>query len=184
MADCFGLVKAQLSKGNKIPSLGRVFNTYDSAGARRVDSQEFFVGLNDSGVTLSKEERDALFAELDTNGDGNVNYDKFLCAVRGEPNKARCDVIAAAFAKFDIQGCGVVKASDLKAAANLSSHPRVTSGEITEDEAFLEFLTNFGDKNNDGCITRIEWCDYYAAISDQISDDAHFCNLMSNNWCL
>ena len=35
-------------------------------------------------------------------------------------------------------------------------HPKVISGEITEDEAFLEFLANFGDKNNDGKITIVD----------------------------
>ena len=121
---------------------------------------------------------------MDTNGDGNVNYDKFLYAIRGEMNKTRMDVVAAAFCKFDKMANGLVKASDLRVAINVKNHPKVVSGDITEDEAFLEFLTNFGDKNNDGCITSIEWNDYYAAVSSMIPDDQHFCNLMSVNWCL
>lgn len=55
-----------------------------------------------------------------------------------------------AFAKFDLDGAGTITASDLQVAYNVSSHPKVISGEITEDEAFLEFLSNFGDKNDDG----------------------------------
>ena len=153
MADVLEKVKSQLAAAGKIQCLGRVFNTYDSAGARRVDAQEFFVGINDCGVILSKEETDTILACLDTNGDGNVNYDDFLKAIRGEMNKARCDVVNAAFAKFDTEGCGSVKASDLRVAINVKNHPKVVSGDITEDEAFLEFLTNFGDKNNDGRIT-------------------------------
>ena len=153
MAEVVEKVKGQLGAGNKIQSLGRVFHTYDSAGARRVDAQEFFVGLNDNGVRLSKDETDALLKHLDTNGDGNVNYDMFLTGLRGEMNKERCDIVAASFAKFDTLGCGMVKASDLRVCANVKGHPRVVSGDITEDEAFLEFLTNFGDKNNNGCIT-------------------------------
>ena len=184
MAEVLGKVKAQLGDANKIQCLGRVFNTYDSAGARRVDAQEFFVGLNDNGVSLSKEETQALLAVLDTNGDGNVNYDDFLVGVRGSMNKTRADIVNAAFTKFDTEQCGAVKASDLRVAANCSSHPRVVSGDITEDEAFLEFLTNFGDKSNDGRITHIEWCDYYAAVSAKVSDDDHFLKLMSQNWSL
>ena len=102
---------------------------------------------------------------LDDNGDGNVNYDMFLSAIRGELNKERADVVHAAFVKFDAEGLAKIKASDLRAAACVSSHPRVVSGEITEDEAFLEFLTNFGDKNGDGCISLVEWVDYYSAVS-------------------
>lgn len=177
-------VKQQLRDGHKIPSLGRVFNTYDSAGARRVDAQEFFVGVNDCGVSLSKDETAALLAILDTNGDGNVNYDDFLRAIRGELSKERADVVHAAFIKFDSEGCYKVKASDLRAAACVSSHPRVVSGDITEDEAFLEFLTNFGDKHGDGCITLVEWIDYYSAVSAEVQNDDHFCKLVKAYWNL
>ena len=79
-------VKGQLIAAQKIQCLGRVFNTYEKAGCRRVDAQEFFVGLNDSGVILTKEETEKLLAGLDTNGDGNVNYDQFLTTIRGEMN--------------------------------------------------------------------------------------------------
>jgi len=177
-------VKGQLNDGGNVACLGKVFNTYDSAGARRVDAQEFFVGLNDCGVSISKEETEVLMASLDTNGDGNVNYDQFLVGVRGEPSKVRADIIGAAFAKFDSEGVGSVKASDLKVAAVVSSHPKVVSGDLTEDEAFLEFLSNFGDKSNDGRISVIEWVDYYSAVSAAVADDQHFVNLMKSYWDL
>jgi hypothetical protein len=44
-------------------------------------------------------------------------------------------------------------------AANL--HPRVISGELSQDEVFLEFLTHFSDRNRDGKIHRDEWNAYY-----------------------
>jgi calcyphosin len=72
----------------------------------------------------------------------------------------------------------------LQCAYDVKSHPKVISGEITEDEAFLEFLSNFGDKNNDGSITKTEWNDYYAAVSSSIDNDQHFCDLMINCWKL
>ena len=135
-------------------------------------------------MNLSKEETEVLLASLDTNGDGNVNYDQFLCGVRGELSKVRSDVVNAAFAKFDAAGYGMVKASDLKVEASVKSHPKVIAGDLTEDEAFLEFLTNFGDKNNDGQITLIEWVDYYSAISSVVASDEHFINLMNTYWNL
>jgi len=179
-------VKDQLaSRGAKtIRGLGRVFNTYDSAGARRVDAQEFFVGLNDSGCGLSKEETDALLAHLDTNQDGNVDFDEFLRGIRGSPNATRQGCVDAAFSKFDVNGSGCVTASDLRVAYNAAAHPKVISGDITEDEAFLEFLSNFGDKNNDGQITVTEWNDYYSAVSASIDNDQHFTDLMKNAWGL
>ena len=58
------------------------------------------------------------------------------------------------FALFDKDGSGFINSKDLQGVFNLSFNPKVASGELTEDEAFLEFLSSFGDKNNDGTITK------------------------------
>lgn len=55
---------------------------------------------------------------------------------------------------------------------------------MTEDEVFLEFLANFGDRNRDGKIQRDEWNDYYAAVSASIDNDDHFVQLMITAWKL
>ena len=55
---------------------------------------------------------------------------------------------------------------------------------MTEDEVFTQFLQSFGDKNRDGCISRPEWNDYYAAVSSSIDDDDHFIELMKNAWSI
>lgn len=60
----------------------------------------------------------------------------------------------------------------------------VRSGEKCEDEVFTEFLQNFGDRNLDGCITREEWNDYYAAVSASLDNDEHFVGLMKLAWRL
>lgn len=134
-----------------IRGLGRVFKAIDADGNRRIDAQEFFVGLNECGCTLDKTETDLLLAHFDTDQDGTVNFDEFLVGLRGTMNEARQAVVDQAFQKFDLDGSGsAITASDLRVAYNVHSHPRVISGEITEDEAFLEFLANFGDVNGDG----------------------------------
>jgi Ca2+-binding EF-hand superfamily protein len=61
-------------------------------GNRKVTSSEFMVALNEIGCKVSKAESDvscvllpifqALLKLLDTDGDGNVNFDEFLIAVR------------------------------------------------------------------------------------------------------
>ena len=85
--------------------------------------------------------------------------------------ESRQNVVFAAFAKFDRDGSGSVSAADLKAAFATNLHPKVVSGEWSADEAFLDFLMNFKDKNQNGCIDWDEWCDYYAAISARIEND-------------
>ena len=72
---------------NTIRSLGRAFKTLDSYdGNRKVDKEEFYFGLKEFGVTISKKEAEMLLDYLDTNDDGYVNYDEFLYAIRGKPN--------------------------------------------------------------------------------------------------
>ena len=179
-------VKSQMAArgARTIRGLGRVFKCIDDSGNRKVDAQEFFVGLNECGCNLTKEETDALLAHYDTDKDGNVNFDEFLVMMRGSLNATRQAVVDAAFCKFDADGSGCVTASYLRVCYSCNSHPKVISGEITEDEAFLEFLANFGDKNNDGKITTTEWNDYYAAVSSSIDNDDHFVMLMTNAWKL
>ena len=91
-------------------------------------------------------------------------------------------MVDKAFLKFDNDGSGVIEAADLKNVYTASMHPKVQSGEMTEDEVFLEFLANFGDKNRDGKIQRKEWNDYYAAVSSSIDNDDHFVQLMKAAW--
>ena len=93
-------------------------------------------------------------------------------------------MVDKAFLKFDANGSGTIEAADLKGIYNASFHPKVISGEMTEDEVFLEFLANFGDRNGDGRIDRAEWNDYYAAVSSSIDNDDHFVQLMQSAWKL
>jgi len=165
-----------------IRGLGRVFNTTGDSGARRITAQEFYVGINECGVKLDKHQCDGLLNELDSDKEGTVNYDAFLVLLRGCPNASRTACIGNVFNRFDSRGAGCLVASDLRVSYASNQHPRVIAGAITEDEAFLEFLANFGDKNNNGQITRTEWNDFYAAVSDSIENDAHFCQLVSAAW--
>jgi Ca2+-binding EF-hand superfamily protein len=93
-------------------------------------------------------------------------------------------MVDKAFLKFDKDGSGAIDASDLKGVYNCSFHPKVISGEMTEDQVFLEFLAHFGDKNHDGRIDRKEWNDYYSAVSSNIDNDDHFVQLMKTAWKL
>ena len=57
---------------------------------------------------------------------------------------------------------------------NSKAHPRVISGDMTEDEAFDEFLGNIGEKTRDDWISQTEWNDYYSNVSFTIDNDQHF----------
>lgn len=98
--------------------------------------------------------------------------------------ECRQAVVFAAFAKFDNDGSGSVSASDLKASFAGNIHPKVISGECSEDEAFLDFLTHFHDNNQNGRIDWNEWCDHFAEVSSRVESDLHFEQLMCQLWKL
>ena len=97
---------------------------------------------------------------LDTNKDGSVDLNEFLIAVRGKPNAKRQAIIDKSFLKFDRDGSGVINSLDLRGVYNCSFHPKVQSGEMTEDQVFREFLESFNDANKNGTIDRGEWNEY------------------------
>lgn len=72
------------SRGAKtIRGLGRTFRALDSFdGNRKVDRNEFLVGLRENGVQITKEEANILLDFIDTNRDGTVDFDEFLVAIR------------------------------------------------------------------------------------------------------
>lgn len=89
-------MRAQLSSrgANTIRGLSRVFKNIDSNnGNRRVDAQEFYVGLKEIGLTISKQDIDVkinfsifciqvLISAFDTDGDNSINFDEFLVGIR------------------------------------------------------------------------------------------------------
>ncbi len=99
-------------------------------------------------------------------------------------NAQRQAITDKAFFKFDRDGNEWLDAGDLRGVYNCSFHPKVINGTMTEDQVFMEYLSNFGDKNKDGKITRQEWIDYYSAVSASIDNDDHFVQLMRTAWRL
>ena len=180
-------VKSALKRrGSKtIAGLGRTFRALDSYdGNKKVDSEEFNVGLRENGVDLTQEESDALLHYFDRDGDGHINFDEFLVGIRGKLNERREAIVMKAFLKFDKDCSGSITAEDLADVYRVDMHPKYISGEKTKEEILLEFLENFGDRNKDGVISKDECKEYYAAVSSNIDNDDHFILLMRNAWQL
>lgn len=168
-----------------VRGLGRVFRQMDSYdGNRRVDRDEFAVGLRECGVSLNNQQLAGLFDYFDKDKDGTIIFDEFLVGIRGSLNARRQSMVDKAFLKFDRDGNGHIDINDLRGVYNASMHPKVQNGQMTEDQVLQEFLGNFCDRNNDGIIQREEWNDYYSAVSSSIDNDDHFVLLMKMAWKL
>ena len=109
-------IKSQLlSNGVKqFRLLSKVFQKPNVPGNIELERQEFYAGLNELGVVLSKIEAEALFPALDTNGNYKISFDEFLNGIRKPLNEKRGGVIEQAFAKYDKSKNGFLEVPELK----------------------------------------------------------------------
>jgi len=124
-----------------------------------------------------------LLTFLDKDTDGYCNFDEFLIGLRGKPNSRRQAIIDKAFLRFDSDGCGLITIKDIREVFNCVKHPKVISGELSEDQVFAQFLKHFNDYGS-GTIERREWNDYYSVLSANIDSDDYFVLLMKTAWSL
>ena len=120
-------VRAALKKrGTKtIAGLSRTFRALDSFdGNRKVDCQEFYIGLCENGVEISQDESNKLLAFFDKDQDGHVDFNEFLVGIRGQLNSQRQAIVDKAFLKFDKDGSGHIDRNDLNGVYDVSMHPK------------------------------------------------------------
>ena len=120
-------VRAQLAArgARSISGFQRTFKQLDSYdGNKRVDAEEMCVGLNEAGCEVTKEEVAVLIEKWDEDCSGDINFDEFLKGIRGTLSESRQAVVDAAWAKFDVDGTGVINMTDLvNAGYHVEMHP-------------------------------------------------------------
>ena len=169
-----------------IRGISRIYRQLDSFDEnKRVEPEEMLTGLTEAGVEITMDEITILMEKWDEDCSGDLNFDEFLKGLRGVLSEERQAVVDAAWAKFDVDGTGVITKEDLTAAGyNCEHHPKVLSGEITPEEVFNEFLEQFGDEDGDEQISKEEWDDYYKGISSSFDTDDEFIQSITNAWRL
>ncbi len=151
-----------LRRGNyAIRGLGRVFRNMDDNGNRKLDVNDFRFGMQDYGISLSKEEAVALMRRFDRDGDGMVNYDEMLRFLRGDINAARLAWIKKAYGKLDVNRDGTVTLMDIAQLYDASKHPDVMSRRKTKEQVYKEFMSQWDTQVADGIVTFDEFVDYF-----------------------
>ena len=171
-----------------IMSIRREFMIADSENNKRINIDSFKKFCHDYRIDLLDNEINLLFAELDLNKDGTIDYQEFLKGVIGEMNERRKRIVQQAFKAIDKNGIGLIELDDIRESYNAKMHPDVLSGKKTEEEALAEFLDTFeyqfsllsDEKENETKIGLEEFIDYYNNISLGIKDDSFFEEMIKN----
>lgn len=158
----------------------------DYSGNKQLDRKEFDEVLKSVGVFVSSQELGLLFRRFDKTGDGNITYDEFLTAVKGDLTPARLAIVEKAFSRIDKDGSGSVSLADLRGLYNAKKHPEVIEGKKTEDQVLTEFLSGMEGVcgNRDGIVTLKEFIDYYTDLSASIPTDGYFVTMMESAWMI
>ena len=165
-----------------IMSIRREFMIADNDNNKTVNIDSFKKFCLDYRINLTDKEINLLFAELDTNKNGAIDYPEFLNNVIGEMNERRKKIVVQVFKSLDKNKNGMIDLDDIRDTYNAKMHPDVLTGKKTEDEVLAEFLDTFeyqfnllsDEKENEGKISLEEFLEYYNNISVGIKDDDYF----------
>ena len=87
---------------NTIATLPKLFKSRPSFnGICLINVSDFFESLKYYGYNIIKEEAVLLCRYFDPEGTENINFEKFLFALRGKPNASRQATIDYVYSKFD-----------------------------------------------------------------------------------
>lgn len=135
------------------------------------------------------EEYEAIFKLFDRDGSGQISYDEFLRAIRGEMNAFRKGLCMKAFRILDVDNSGTITMNEIKSKYSAKMHPDVKAGKKTEDEVIFEFIDTFDQhyrimhsEDADHIVTADEWIEYYNNVSMSIDDDKYFELMMDKAW--
>jgi len=129
--------------------IGRAFRLEDKDKDGSLDKEEFQQAIHDFRVGLTPTDTARLFKVFDTDRLGSISYDEFLRGCVGEMNDRRKATCMKAFNILDYDKGGEITISDVKHFYNAKKHPKVISGEKTEDEILFEFLDTFENHHRD-----------------------------------
>ncbi len=128
---------------SSIFKLGRMFRNVDDDNSHCLSLSEFTKCMTEFRLGMSVSEIESLFALIDTNSCGAIDFNELLRGVVGVMNNFRRQIVEKAFQKLDHDSSGNITVSDVKKFYSAGKHPEVLAGKKTEDEILEQFLDTF-----------------------------------------
>ncbi|XP_043565807.1 calcyphosin-2 isoform X2 [Chiloscyllium plagiosum] len=182
-----GLMKEKLVKRGvrTMTGLVKFFHQHDQRGGGVLSKMEIKQGLTEFHLELADKDFESVWLLLDQGGDGEIDYYQFIQVIIGEMNEFRKAFVRKAYMKLDPNKTGSVSVNDISKFYNGRKHPKVLSGECSEQQIRTSFLDTLQENCiNSGEVTYIEFEAYYEGISLEVANDEDFANIMRNCWAV
>lgn len=166
-----------------LTGLGKLLRQRDSSGNGVLVKGELQQALKEFHLELPNEDFESIWLILDQDRKGKVDYNQFIQAFVGEMNEFRKSFVRKAYMKLDPNKTGSISVNDISKFYNPKKHPKVLSGESTEQQiqsAFLDTLQQGSASSKE--VTYCEFESYYEGLSLGIANDEDFSNILRNCW--
>lgn len=135
-------IVSQLSTKEETEEMERIFAQMDKNNDGMLSKEEIKDGYEEHfGMAIDDDEIDKMFAAIDTDGNGTIDYSEFLMATMNEQQLLSKERLKGAFKMFDKDGSGTISKDEI----------REVLGNIEEDTANL--ILSEVDENDDGEIS-------------------------------
>merc|ERR1711934_520189 len=134
----------------QVEEIREAFNLFDADQSGAVDVRELKAAMRALGFEVKKEELKKMIADIDTSGDGDIDFGEFLEMMTGKMGeKDSREDIEKVFKLFDDDSTGKISLRNLRRVAQ----------ELGEniDEEELQDMINQADRDGDGEINLDEF---------------------------
>jgi len=117
----------------------------DLNGDGKLSKEEIKIGYKEFfGKELDDDEVDAMFANVDADGNGEIEYSEFVVATMNEKQLLSSNKLQSAFKMFDKDGGGSISTDEIKTVLSFGQ---------TLDESVINSIIKQVDENGDGEIS-------------------------------
>lgn len=103
-----------LATPEELNELQRAFNTLDISRTGKITREELYIGFS-SNTQEGREEVDAIFDEVDLDGNGEIEFSEWIVASIDKNTLITDEKLKLAFSLFDADGGGTIDAKEVKA---------------------------------------------------------------------
>jgi calcium-dependent protein kinase len=127
-----------------------MFKTFDKNGDGKLDKAEIQQGYEKyEGKIVGDEEIDEIFAQIDVDGSGYIDYTEFVASAMDMQNLLTNDKLKRAFDMFDTDGSGMISIDEIRDVLGLTDNEQM-------NEKIKEIIKQV-DGNGDGEISITEF---------------------------